>query len=1027
MYKKWHYHEDPNILHVGCEEPHAYFIPYSHVEDARRAPREQSEYFTGLCGMWDFHWFPSLSAVDFEVTDWDDLPVPMSWQMALNRGYDLPHYTESKYPFPVDPPYVPAENPCGLYRKRFSMTRELLEQKKTYLFFEGVDSCFYLYINGQFVGYSQVSHNTSEFFVTPYLRDGENELLVLVLKWCDGSYLEDQDKIRLSGIFREVYLLHRDPVHLRDLYVRSELNEAMDFSTVTAELSLTDEAEISYEMLDPDGASVSEGRIHTENKTAVLKLPLSYPRLWCDETPFLYELILRIGNETVCQPVGIRRFEIRNRVLLVNGRAVKGKGINRHDSHPELGAATPYEHMLRDLCIFKENNINLIRTAHYPNDPRFLGLCDRLGFYVCDEADVESHGMDLAEGYGRNSLSDDPAWTAAYVDRGRRMMEEDKNHACVLLWSVGNESGIGENLRAIADYFHSRMPGCLVHSERNNYIAYLLSIDDPTVKGFEHYLEDPYIDIDSRMYATPEICLTRYLSDETRTRPFFLCEFCHAMGNGPGDLSRYWDLIWSHPSFFGGCVWEFCDHGVNVGTAEMPRYLYGGDFGEYPNDGNFCADGLVYPDRRLHSGMLEYRQVLRPCTVTDFEPQTGRLTLKNRRSFTSLSDLDLEWRVERRGKCVAEGVISSLEILPEEERTYHLPWDPVWTKEPFCYLNLFFRTNREGPCIAKGHEVGHEQIKLTETAFERVSPCSHTEIPLRISEDRQAIYIQDRETVYTVNKITGELSSIVVGDTELLSAPLRFNLWRAPTDNDRIVRKEWERLCFDRMETSLRGLTQEQINPTGAAVIARYTVGASSLPVFADLTVRYVFLSGEGVTVNHELILRRISAVTLPRVGLQFSMPKEFASLRYFGLGPMEAYQDKRLFAMMGEYETSVSDHYEPYIKPQENMAHHDTVWMEVSSASARLLVTAENSAESFSFNCSHFTPKQLTNTAHHHELIPLNETVVCVDFKQCGIGSNSCGPVLAEEYTLKDSSYRYSFRIVPLAERERDPFDYLK
>ncbi|MBR2353497.1 MAG: glycoside hydrolase family 2, partial [Clostridia bacterium] len=660
MRKEWCYHEDPHILHVGCEEPHAYLIPYHSKETARKERREESERFFSLCGTWDFKWFPSLSHVEETIADWDSLPVPMSWQMALGRGYDTPHYTESNFPIPVDPPYVPRENPCGVYRKEITVSERTLRERKSYLVFEGVDSCFYLYINGRFVGYSQVSHNTSEFFVSPYLKAGKNEIRVLVLKWCDGTYLEDQDKIRLSGIFREVYLLERDPIHLRDVYIHAPLNEALNHAELSAEILFTGETEVSYELFAPSGVVITKGKTKSIGKSAEIRIPLNDPILWSDETPNLYELYLSVGEEHICLPVGIRRFEIKGRVLYVNGKAVKGKGINRHDSHPELGAAVPYEHMLRDLYIFKANNINMIRTAHYPNDPRFLGLCDRFGFYVCDEADIESHGMDLAEGYGRNSLSDDPTWTEAYLDRARRMMEEDKNHPCVLMWSTGNESGIGQNLEKVADYFHERMPGCIVHSERYDFIAYLLDIKDPSVEGFERYLKTPYIDINSRMYATPEDCLHRYLENKERTRPYFLCEFCHAMGNGPGDLSRYWDLIWGHEDFFGGCVWEFCDHAVNAGTADSPQYLYGGDFGEFPHDANFCADGLVYPDRRLHSGMFEYRQVLRPCTVTHFDEKTGDITLKNRRYFTDLSDLSLVYKVEKNGKTLYEGCVESL-------------------------------------------------------------------------------------------------------------------------------------------------------------------------------------------------------------------------------------------------------------------------------------------------------------------------------------------------------------------------------
>ena len=1023
MRKEWRYHEDLNNLHVGCEEPHAYLIPYHSRETAKGEKREESERFRSLCGTWDFQWFPSLGAVDETLTEWDTMTVPMSWQMALGRGYDQPQYTESNFPFPVDPPYVPSENPCGLYRREITVTEETLEERQCYLVFEGVDSCFYLYINDRFVGYSQVSHNTSEFFISPYLRAGRNEIRVLVLKWCDGSYMEDQDKIRLSGIFREVYLLERDPVHLRDAWIKAPLDEGLTEAEVIAELSLTGDGEISYILCAPDGATVSSGRIQSEGGEALLRIHLKNPALWSDEAPRLYELYLEIGKEHFCLPVGIRRFEIKGRVLYVNGKAVKGKGINRHDSHPELGAAVSMEHMLRDLYIFKANNINMIRTAHYPNDPRFLGLCDRLGFYVCDEADIETHGMDQAEGYGRNSLSDDPAWTEAYLDRARRMMEEDKNHPCILMWSTGNESGIGQNLQRVADYFHERMPDCIVHSERYNYIAYLVDIKDPSVEGFERYLETPYIDIDSRMYATPEDCLHRYLEDPTRTRPYFLCEFCHAMGNGPGDLSRYWDLIWGHEDFFGGCVWEFCDHAVNAGTEESPEYLYGGDFGDLPNDGNFCADGLVYPDRRLHSGMLEYRQVLRPCIVSAFDEETGTVTLKNRRYFTDLSDLSLVYTVERNGKQLYTGSIPSLDIPPCEEKSYMLSLDREQFLGKHCYLTLSFRTNRDEPWAERGHETGREQLWLTGAAEKR--SASVAKGVLTIKETEKAFSVSDGDTVYTVDRSTGMISSIRTGDAEFLGMPIRPNLWRAPTDNDRILCAKWKEMGFDRLETSCRSLTWEKRERNEAVLAVSMTIGAPAKSVLADLILGYRFASGEGLTVTYEMNQRREIAVSLPRVGVMFSMPTGFESLRYFGLGPVESYADKRLWATVGEYGASVSDHFEHYIKPQENMAHDGTAWVELRREDGvGLWILSTDDTPSYSFNCSHFTPQTLTETAHDHELVPMNDTVVCVDAKQCGIGSNSCGPALSEEYTLKASSYRYSFRLLPVDGAKNDPFE---
>lgn len=1027
------YHQNPDILHVGCEEPHAYLIPYQSNDCAGQDVREDSDRFGSLCGEWDFRFFSSVDEVadpaSLSVSQWDSLTVPMSWQMMLDRGYDKPFYDDTNYPIPVDPPYVPRENPCGLYRRFFKIDGATLKEQETYLVFEGVDSCFYLYINGYFVGYSQVSHSTSEFLISKYLIEGINEIRVLVLKWCDGTYLEDQDKIRLSGIFREVYLLHRDPIHIRDLYIRTTVSDTLDEAEIAVQVEITGEKEITYELLDVTKNCLDQGTIISKNGKADFKIAVKDPMLWSDETPFLYKLFLTCGEEHFCQFVGIRRYEIIGRVIYVNGKAVKAKGMNRHDSHPEHGAAVSMEDMLRDLYILKANNVNMIRTAHYPNDPRFLGLCDKLGFYVCDEADVESHGMDFAEGYGRNSLSDDPAWTKAYVDRGRRLMESDKNHACVIMWSVGNESGIGQNLKAIADYFHSRIPGCIVHSERYNYIEHLLSMKNPEVEGFERYLEEPYIDIDSRMYASPEDCLRKYVEDEKRVRPYFLCEFCHAMGNGPGDLAAYWDLIWKYDCFFGGCIWEFCDHTVNAGTPEEPIYLYGGDFGDIPNGANFCTDGMVYPNRRLHSGMLEYKQVIRPCIMTQFDQKTGEIRLFNRKYFTDLSDLDLYWTVEINGVKVKEGRITGLDIPPHEEKCYELPIRDLILDSEYCYLNLFFQTNETKPWAEEGHEVGKEQVRLaaepiSKGKFIKGKPQIASALTL---EETDAIFVvHDGEIEYRIDRLTGNLFRISENGQELLASPVKFNLWRAPTDNDRNLRIEWEKCGFDRMWIDCRYCGCEECLEQKIVITAALAVCAASLSVLADVKVRYTWEPGLGVKLSYEVTMRREQEVSLPRLGIEFMMPAGFENLRYFGLGPMESYQDKRQASIMGLFSTTVSDHFEPYIKPQENMAHADTVWTEVSDGNGRgmRILKTEGTAE-FSFNCSHYTPMQLTKTLHHHELTPLAETVLNVDWKQCGVGSNSCGPKLAEEYALKDRFYAYSFRLIPF-KGETDPFDII-
>lgn len=1047
---------DPQILHVGCEAPRAYFVPFGSVSAARTGNRAASNRFLSLCGDWDFRYCRSVRELgDFLAPDapafQEKLTVPMSWQMALDRDYDRPLYTNVRYPIPVDPPFVPDENPCGLYRRFFELDAEAIASRELYLNFEGVDSAFYVYLNGQFVAYSQVSHMTTEINVSGVARAGMNELLVVVFKWSDGSYLEDQDKIRLSGIFREVYLLLRDPIHLRDVFVRTPTAPDFSSASVNVDVDMTGNATLGYTLTAPDGGTVAEGTLPVDGK-GTFSIPVSTPVLWSDEVPNLYELILTIGGEVIRLPVGVRRFEIIGRVVYINGKKVKGKGVNRHDSHPLLGAATPLEHMERDLMILKAHNINMIRTSHYPNDPRFYELCDRYGFYVCDEADIETHGMQVGS-FGQpmtieswSQLTDNPAWKAAYLDRAERMMERDKNHACVLFWSVGNESGCGSNHAAMSEYFHRRYPGCIVHSEDQTRLR--CDLEKGRIAPEHAALEKmgDYADVDSRMYPGLKETEDLYLKNKKAAKPFFLCEYSHAMGNGPGDLEAYWERIYQYDCFFGGCVWEMLDHSVDVGTPGHPKYLYGGDYGNPVNDGNFCVDGLLYPDRRPHTGMLEYKQVLRPARISAFRSETGTFSIRNYRCFQSLSDLDLCWKLERNGKTVTEGKFPSLNVAPGHSRTYRIDPSVFAGLSGNCYLTFSFRSNAARPWADVGYEVGFEQFAVPAAAEAPASPSLfRTTFSLAASE--YDFTVTDGETVYRVDRLRGQIVSINNRGKEMLSAPVFLNVWRAPTDNDRKIRREWESDLLHLATTRCDRCEVTEESDSTIVIHASLTLAAPSRRPVLRAELDYRFERGRGVVLDQKLHVlsdeERLNLLptvghpqidtagkdltkkpVLPRLGVQFSMPKGTEKLRWFGLGPMEAYIDKRQAARMGLYASTVTDHFEHYVRPQENMAHDDTKWLEVSTEAGHgLLIAPAGETAKISFNCSHFSPLTLTQTKHDFELTPAEETIVNVDLRQAGIGSNSCGPELAPEYRIGPGDYRYAFRILPVLIGSVDPF----
>jgi len=1026
------YHQDPSVLHVGCEVPRAYFIPFSDEAAAlaNAHNRNQSDRFLSLCGDWNFSFYPSLRDVpeftdeDYVQADADKVTVPRSWQTYLGRGYDTPNYTNVNYPYPVDPPFVPDDNPCGLYSRTFRLPLAMTKQS-VYLNFEGVDSCFYLFINRQFVGYSQVSHMTSEFDVTRYVRAGVNTVQVLVLKWCDGSYLEDQDKFRWSGIFREVYLLLRDPVHIMDVHARPAVSPDLKNGGCPTEITVNGEALVSYRLLRPDGREAGAGIRRIKDKGEIDFL-IAEPELWSDECPNLFTLVLHCGDEYIAIPVGFRRVEIRDGVLYFNGQKIKLRGVNRHDSHPHLGSATPLDHMIEDILLLKRHNVNCVRTSHYPNDPRFPALCDEYGLYLIDENDIETHGFAFAGNW--DQLTDDPTWERAFMDRVERMYERDKNHASILMWSLGNEFGVGCNQRKMGEYLHERDPHCLVHCEdasRRRAGRLQKEFQGKTDEEIGAALHCDYIDVESRMYPSPDEIREVYLDRAVFNRPLFLCEYSHAMGNGPGCLKEYWDMIYADDRFLGGCVWEMLDHSFAVGDDPYahPHYTYGGDFGDYPHDGNFCVDGLVYPDRRPHTGMLEYKQIIKPFSVESFDEASGILTIRSRRAFCDLSDLTFTWTVECRGEAVACGS-AHLPIEPDGTATITVPTD-AYAGKPDGYVTVTAVQNTPTRWAEMGYEVGFEQIKLTsERVTSPIRDAIRPDAWVQTYQTPTHIVItagRATETAYRIDRTTGLIESIVDNGREMLATPIRPTVWRAPTDNDRNIRNAWQAAGFDRAVVKCYNCELTAVDDVSATVTAELSLGAAPYRPFLRATVTYTVYAEGGVKLDFDVRVAE-NAPHLPRFGVEFLMPAENELIRYYGRGPVESYRDKRHASRQGIFRTTVSEHFEHYVRPQENMAHADTRWVTVASHAGHglLCVSAGND---FSFNCAHFTPAMLTATAHDFELVPIRETCVNLDMAQGGIGSNSCGPELHPRWRLDDKEFSFSVRIVPALVNGVDPF----
>lgn len=1013
---KFIYHTDLSVLHVNCEKPRAYFIPYQDEKSALDDNRAKSENLISLCGDWDFRFYESYRMVDdflcnnFTTDDFDKITVPRSWQTVFGKGYDKPEYINLGYAFPIDPPNIPTDIPCGLYCRDLYVGKDFLE-KEIYINFEGVDSCFYLFVNGHFAGYSSVSHMTSEINITNLLKEGMNSFKVLVLKWNVGSYLEDQDKLRMSGIFREVYLLGREKDHISDIFVKTSLTENLDNAEITLDITADKALNYEYKLISPCGKTLLEGCGVTGS---ICTLTVEAPILWSDEDPALYTLIIRCGKEYIAQNIGIREVKRMGKVIYINGKKVKAKGVNRHDSHHILGYATPVDHMWNDLCIMKAHNINMVRTSHYPNDPRFLAMCDKIGMYVCNETDLETHGMSLIAFW--DCLTDSPEWTHAYLDRCQRMVERDKNHACVIMWSLGNESGVGLNQREMYNYVHRRLGDVLVHCED---AARRHAAPNDARKDASPHEYHKYTDVFSNMYWSPEEAHCAATGDNIDL-PYFLCEYSHAMGNSCGDLKDYWDYIYADDGFFGGCIWEFADHSVAIGDSYVdPKFAYGGDYGEPArcHSSNFCIDGLVYPDRRIHSSLSEYKQIIKPFRIKDVDLFGGKFTLESLRHFRSLCDCDLVWKFEQRGKIMREGRFCNIDVAPECEKIFVIDLEGV-DKILGGALTVSLVTNKTTAWSSLGYEIGFEQFLYPDKSEKKPLLYCTTVGSLVCNESDTSIDISDGNTSYRFDKGTSALVSICNNGREMLASPIIPKVWRAPTDNDRKVKRDWIECGYNTAKIVIHNIKVVSAEKNKVEIASSMVVGGEVLKrPFLKLEILYTVCRGEGIVVDtraeHIDPMIDIEAPMLPRLGYEFKMPKENEKLAYYGRGPLESYIDKRHASSLGLYETSVTNHFEHYVRPQENMAHIDTEWVSISNLSGHGLAVLSIDRV-FSFNCSHFTPEQLTNTGHDYELVPLKETVVNIDYMHSGIGSASCGPDLDAKYRLNGKNFEFSFRLLP-------------
>lgn len=994
----------------------AYYIPASENLGELVKNRETSDRIQMLNDEWKFRYYESIYDLqdefftcDYPLDAFDMIPVPGAWQMY---GYDSHQYTNVRYPFPLDPPYVPHENPCGAYVYEFAYAKEA-DAPRAYLNFEGVDSCFYVWLNGHYVGYSQVSHATSEFDVTEFLREGTNRLAVLVLKWCDGSYLEDQDKFRMSGIFRDVYLLKRPENFMYDYFITTQIQEIGAEVQIRANF-FGDFTGTTVCILDRKGNVVASGHFSEQQENEyshICSLYIEEPILWNPERPYLYSVVFENVRETIVDRIGVREIDIRNRIVHVNGQSIKFRGVNRHDSDPVTGSVISLEQLQKDLQMIKQYNFNAIRSSHYPNAPYFYQLCDEYGFFVMDEADNESHGTQNQ--YLKNSewenvkkrwnerIADNPEFIPATLDRVKLCVHREKNRPCIVIWSMGNECAYGctfEEALAWTKEFDSTR---LTHYESALYRS------DKRKYDFSN------IDLQSRMYPSMEE-IQEYLDSEP-DKPYLLVEYSHAMGNSSGDLEDYFQIVENNDIMCGGFVWEWCDHGIYKGQAENGKeiYYYGGDSGEEIHDGNFCMDGLVYPNRTPHTGLYEYKNVHRPARVIAFEQGKGELILHNYMDFVELSEyLHMKYELNCDGEVVAHGDIHfSEEIEPHHEGKVDVIFDiPAKGK---CYLKVNYFLKNTEVLRDVGHSLGFDEIEIKNEDGRNQQAVRFLEKrveeqSLAVTEDDRYLTIQNDSVHYVYNKLTGLFDELVLEGKTIIVRPMEVNIWRAPTDNERNLKEKW--LAAHYNKTFTRGYSiKYKVRENGVEIYNTMSVLAATVQKILAIETTWEIQNSGEIFVTME-VQKDKEIPELPRFGLRLFLQKDMENVLYYGLGPYESYVDKRRASSHGVYSTAVDRMHEDYIRPQENGSHADCDYVTLSGEKCSMTAV---SPTPFSFNASHYLQEELTKKKHNYELEKADCVVLCLDYRQNGIGTASCGPELLERYKFQEERFCFEMKLV--------------
>lgn len=995
--------ENPNQLTINTLPPHAWFIPYEDPNQSIPDFPKNTSRLINLNGKWHFLFFDSPGHIPEDIQETiienpklEGITVPGCWELS---GFDRPQYLNVLYPFPVDPPFVPNENPTGIYQRTFDI-HEDWAGKDVILTFLGVSSAFDLFLNGHYVGAGKGSHLTNEFHLNPFLNKNESNLLtVIVYKWCDGAYLEDQDMWRLHGIFRDVYLTARPQNHLRDIRIQADYDPAKLRGDLQVDFLVDHKTDIPLKisLLDSSGKKFFSRLTSSQE---IIKESFKDIQPWTAETPNLYDLVIETldQNDATVEVagfhIGFRRIEIKDQQLFLNGRPILIKGVNRHEFDPDTGWTVSKESMENDICLMKQHNINAVRTSHYINHPYWYTLCDRLGLYVIDEADLETHGFQRTGDW--SELSDSPAWEAAYLDRASRMLERDKTHPSVIFWSLGNESGFGCNHQEMASWIRAKDPTRPIH--------------------YEGAGEAELVDIVSVMYPSLDALQQAGENEGGDPRPFFMCEYAHAMGNSPGSLREYWQLIYQYPRLIGGCVWDWVDQGLRHSAQNgETTFYYGGDFDDVPNDGNFCINGLVNPDRELHPSLLELKYWLQPISLKKVDLENGWVMIKNRYDFLDLDHVNGYYSLKVEGDSIFNGDLPLPEAKPGSEITIDMPQLKTrLPKNKEVWLEISFTLKHDTSWAKAGHTLAKDQERIQEPKSTAPSIDYATAKDFILEEDvgGSRLVINHPDQHFSFNTITGWIDSWHIQNQEVFLEPLTLNIWRAPTDNDVLIAKEW---ILDGLDRTHARQNEIQINPLDDSQLKIKVIGklaADGYKPHSQYTVEYTFLPDGDCHIH--LLFEPLNFLTrLPRLGFKTRLNRRFSQLTWFGRGPHESYTDRKDSALVDLYSSKSKDLFHPYINPQENGNRSDVRWLEVEGENGPTFKI--KGIPSFNFSLHHCTLQNLTDAKHTNEIHWEPEPTLYIDFAQTGLGSNACGPDALPEYRLTPQPYHFSIILSPV------------